>query len=235
MDFKSHIKELRERLLKIVIIYILSTLLVFFKWQIIYDWMKRPLSEVFNKPMIFTSLTEPFITALKISLYGGFILSLPFILWHIWRFISPALYESEKKIAILFVFFTFLMFLLGALFAYYIVFPLGIKVLIEFGGVNFEAMLKMSEYVGFFIKFMLGFSLSFELPVFSYFLAKINLIDDIILIRGFRYAVVIIFIVAAILTPPDPMTQILMAIPLIILYGVSILVVKAVNPYKEDL
>jgi len=226
MDFKSHIKELRERLLKIVIIYILSVLLVFFKWQVVYEWMKKPLMDAFNKPMIFTSLTEPFVTALKIALYGGFVLSLPFILWHIWKFISPALYENEKKIAILFVFFSFLMFLLGALFAYYIVFPLGVKVLIGFGGVDFEAMLKMSEYVGFFIKFMLGFSLSFELPVFSYFLAKINVIDDIILIRGFRYAVVVIFIISAILTPPDPLTQVLMAIPLILLYLVSIIVVK---------
>jgi sec-independent protein translocase protein TatC len=233
-EIRPHIAELRNRLFKIVISYGVAFLIVFMNWQIVYAWMKKPLEQAFDKPMIFTSLAEPFITALKISLYAGFVLALPFIMWQVWKFIAPALYENEKKMAIPFVFWSTVMFLSGVVFAYYVVFPLGANVLIHFGGVDFVAMLKMSEYIGFFAKFMFGFGIAFELPVFSYALAKLDLITDKTLIDGFRYAVVIIFIVAAILTPPDPMTQLLMAIPLVILYGVSILVAKIVNPYKEE-
>ena len=233
-NIRPHIAELRSRLIKIVISYGVAFLIVFTNWQIVYGWMKKPLESVFHRAMIFTSLSEPFITALKISLYAGFVLALPFIMWQVWKFIAPALYENEKRMAIPFVFWTTIMFLVGVSFAYYVVFPFGANVLINFGGVNFEAMLKMSEYIGFFAKFMFGFGIAFELPVFSYALAKLDLITDKTLMDGFRYAIVIIFIVAAILTPPDPATQFLMAIPLIILYGVSILIVRMVNPYKEQ-
>ena len=232
-EIKPHLVELRSRLFKIVISYGVGFLIVFTNWQLVYAWMKKPLDSAFDKAMIFTSLAEPFITALKISLYAGFVLALPFIMWQVWKFIAPALYENEKKMAIPFVFWATVMFLGGVSFAYYIVFPFGANVLINFGGIQFEAMLKMSEYIGFFAKFMFGFGIAFELPVFSYFLAKLDLITDKTLIGGFRYAIVGIFIVSAILTPPDPATQFLMAIPLIILYGVSIIVVKMVNPYKE--
>jgi sec-independent protein translocase protein TatC len=233
-EIKPHLVELRSRLIKIAISYGIAFLVVFTNWQIVYAWMKKPLEKAFDKAMIFTSLAEPFLTALKIALYAGFVLALPFIMWQVWKFIAPALYENEKKMAIPFVFWATVMFLGGVAFAYYVVFPFGANVLINFGGVQFEAMLKMSEYIGFFAKFMFGFGIAFELPVFSYFLAKLDLITDQTLIAGFRYAIVIIFIVAAILTPPDPATQFMMAIPLIILYGVSILIVKMVNPEKKD-
>ena len=233
-EIRPHIAELRNRLFKIVISYGVAFLIVFMNWQLVYAWMKKPLESAFDKAMIFTSLAEPFITALKISLYAGFVLALPFIMWQVWKFIAPALYENEKKMAVPFVFWGTIMFLTGVGFAYYIVFPFGANVLINFGGIQFEAMLKMSEYIGFFAKFMFGFGIAFELPVFAYFLAKLDLITDKTLIGGFRYAIVIIFIASAILTPPDPATQFLMAIPLIVLYGVSILIVKMVNPYQES-
>jgi len=232
-EIRPHIAELRNRLFKIVISYGVAFLIVFSNWQIVYAWMKKPLESAFDKAMIFTSLAEPFITALKISLYAGFVLALPFIMWQVWKFIAPALYENEKRMSIGFVFWATFMFLSGISFAYYVVFPFGADILIHFGGIQFEAMLKMSEYIGFFAKFMFGFGIAFELPVFSYFLAKLDLITDQTLIGGFRYAVVGIFILSAILTPPDPATQFLMAIPLIILYGVSIIVVKIVNPAKR--
>jgi sec-independent protein translocase protein TatC len=232
-EIRPHIAELRSRLFKIVISYGVAFIVVFMNWQLVYAWMKKPLESAFDKAMIFTSLAEPFITALKISLYAGFVLALPFIMWQVWKFIAPALYENEKKMAIPFVFWGTVMFVSGVAFAYYVVFPFGANVLINFGGIQFEAMLKMSEYIGFFAKFMFGFGIAFELPVFSYFLAKLDLITDQTLIGGFRYAIVVIFIVSAILTPPDPATQFLMAIPLIILYGVSIIIVKMVNPAKK--
>jgi sec-independent protein translocase protein TatC len=126
------------------------------------------------------------------------------------------------------------MFAVGAAFAYYVVFPVGFKVLVTFGGAEFTAMPKMSEYVSFFGKLMLGFGIAFELPVVTYFLAKLGLVTDRTLIEFSRYAIVIIFILAAVLTPPDLFSQLAMATPLLILYGISILIAKIVNPEKKE-
>jgi sec-independent protein translocase protein TatC len=123
------------------------------------------------------------------------------------------------------------MFLLGAAFCYYVVVPLAFAFLIGFGSALFTALPSIGEYVGFFTKIIVGFGLSFEMPVVIFFFAKLGLVDDKALKDFFRYAIVIIFTIAAILTPPDILSQFLMAVPLIILYGISILVAKAVNPY----
>jgi sec-independent protein translocase protein TatC len=124
-----------------------------------------------------------------------------------------------------------LMFALGASFCYYIVVPIAFGFLIAFGSALFTALPSIGEYVGFFTKFLVGFGLSFEMPVIIFFFAKLGLVDDQGLKEFFRYAIVIIFIVAGILTPPDILSQFLMAGPLLMLYGISILVAKAVNPY----
>jgi sec-independent protein translocase protein TatC len=126
------------------------------------------------------------------------------------------------------------MFLAGASFAYYIVFPYGFTYLVNFGGDSINAMISIGEYLGFFLKLIFGFGVSFELPVFTFFLALLGLITDRSLTSFFKYAVLIIFIFAALLTPPDILTQFLMALPLIALYGLSIVIVKMVNPYKEE-
>jgi sec-independent protein translocase protein TatC len=126
------------------------------------------------------------------------------------------------------------MFLIGVLFAYYIVTPFGFQFLITFGSFLYTPLINIEDYVGFFTKIMLGFGIAFELPVFAYFLALLGLVTDRTLKDFFKYAVVIIFVLAALLTPPDILTQLLMAAPLIILYGVSILIVAAVNPEKSD-
>lgn len=187
-----------------------------------------------DSKIIFTGLAEPFFTAVKISLFAGFFFALPFILYQVWAFIAPGLYEHEKKLVLPFVFWGTLMFVIGAAFAYYVVFPVGFKVLVQFGGGEFTAMPKMSEYVSFFGKLMLGFGIAFELPVVTYFLAKLGLVTDRTLIEFSRYAIVIIFILAAILTPPDLFSQLAMATPLLILYGISILIAKVVNPEKKE-
>jgi len=199
--------------------------------------MSAPLLEALqlqkNSQIIFTGLAEPFFTAVKISLFAGFFMALPFILYQIWAFIAPGLYPEEKKLVLPFVFWGSLMFIAGAAFAYYVVFPVGFKVLVTFGGSEFTAMPKMSEYVSLFGKLMLGFGIAFELPVVTYFLAKLGLVTDKTLKEFSRYAIVIIFILAALLTPPDLFSQIAMAMPLLILYGISIFIAKLVNPEKE--
>jgi sec-independent protein translocase protein TatC len=237
-EIKPHIAELRSRLIKIVIIYFLFFIVAFVFWKDIFQWMSKPLLEALklsnNSEIIFTGLAEPFFTAVKISLFAGLFLSLPFILYQIWAFIAPGLYEHEKKLILPFVFWGTVMFVAGAAFAYYVVFPVGFKMLITFGGSEFTAMPRMSEYVSFFGKLMLGFGIAFEMPVVTYFLAKLGLVTDKTLINFSRYAIVIIFILAAVLTPPDLFSQLAMAAPLLILYGVSILIAKMVNPEKTE-
>jgi len=175
-----------------------------------------------------------FFVALKVSFFAGLLAALPFILYQLWLFVSPGLYASEKKMVIPFVAGGSIMFFIGVMFAYYVVTPFGFQFLITFGSFLYTPLINIEDYVGFFTKIMMGFGISFELPVFAYFLALLGLVTDRTLIEFFRYAVLIIFVLAALLTPPDVLTQLLMAAPLIILYGVSILIVRAVNPHAKE-
>ena len=173
-----------------------------------------------------------FFVALKVSFFAGLLGALPFILYQLWLFVAPGLYNEEKKLVIPFVVGGSIMFFIGVLFAYYVVTPFGFQFLITFGSFLYTPFINIEDYVGFFTKIMFGFGIAFELPVFAYFLALLGLITDRTMKDFFKYAVVIIFVVAALLTPPDILTQMLMAAPLILLYGLSILIVRAVNPDK---
>ncbi len=175
-----------------------------------------------------------FFVALKVSFFAGLLIALPVILWQLWLFIAPGLYEHEKKMVLPFVLGGSLMFLVGVLFAYYVVTPFGFQFLITFGSFLYTPLINIEDYVGFFTKIMLGFGIAFELPVVAYFLGLMGLITDRTLKDFFKYAIVIIFLLAALLTPPDVLTQMLMAGPLILLYGLSILIVRHVNPDKSD-
>ena len=175
-----------------------------------------------------------FFVALKVSFFAALLGALPFILYQLWLFISPGLYANEKKMIIPFVLGGSIMFFIGVLFAYYIVTPFGFQFLITFGSFLYTPLINIEDYVGFFAKIMMGFGIAFELPVFAYFLALLGLVTDRTLKDFFKYAILIIFVLAALLTPPDILTQLLMAFPLILLYGVSILIVRMVNPDKGD-
>ena len=175
-----------------------------------------------------------FFVALKVSFFAAILGALPFILYQLWLFIAPGLYENEKQMVYPFVIGGAFMFFIGVLFAYYVVTPFGFQFLITFGSFLYTPLINIEDYVGFFTKILAGFGIAFELPVLAYTLGKIGLITDKSLKDFFKYAVVIIFILAALLTPPDILTQLLMAAPLIILYGVSILILKYVNPHEEE-
>ena len=175
-----------------------------------------------------------FFVALKVSFFAGLIGAMPFILYQLWLFIAPGLYSNEKKMVIPFVAGGSFMFFIGVIFAYYIVTPFGFQFLITFGSFLYTPFINIEDYVGFFTKIMFGFGIAFELPVFAYFLALLGLITDRSMIDFFKYAVVMIFVLAALLTPPDILTQMLMAAPLIVLYGLSILIVRAVNPAPKE-
>ncbi len=188
----------------------------------------------FNGQITTHQVGGAFFVALKVSFFAALLLAMPFILYQLWLFVAPGLYSHEKKMVLPFVIGGSIMFLIGVLFAYYIVTPFGFQFLITFGAFLYTPLINIEDYVGFFTKIMLGFGLAFELPVFAYFLALLGLVTDRTLKDFFKYAIVIIFLVAALLTPPDILTQLLMAAPLVILYGVSILIVAAVNPEKPE-
>ncbi len=175
-----------------------------------------------------------FFVALKVSFFAGLLGALPFVLYQLWLFIAPGLYDNEKKMILPFVLGGSFMFMVGILFAYYVVTPFGFQFLITFGSFLYTPLINIEDYVGFFTKIMMGFGIAFELPVVAYFLAVLGLVTDKSLKDFFKYAIIIIFILAALLTPPDVLTQLLMAAPLILLYGLSIIIVKYVNPYVEE-
>jgi len=240
-ELRPHLVELRKRLVISALSLIVMFLAMFYFHEIILNWMVEPLNnaliEVGKKSvhaadgMVTTSqVGGAFFVALKVSFFAAIVGALPIILSQIWLFIAPGLYTNEKKMIIPFIIGGTTMFVSGVLFAYYVVTPFGFDFLITFGSFKFTPLINIEDYVGFFTKIMFGFGIAFELPVFAYFLALLGLVDDRQMISFFKYAIIIIFVVAALLTPPDVLTQMLMAGPLIILYGISIIIVKFVNP-----
>ena len=235
-DLKPHIADLRKRLTISTITVVVMFFACFSFYEPILEWMMAPVKHALpvGTSMIAVEIQETFFTAMKVAFFAGFIISLPVIFWQLWLFLAPGLYDHEKKLVVPFVFFATLMFLLGASFAYYIVVPVGFDFLIAFGNSVVSVLPSIGKYVGFFTKLLTGFGIAFELPVITFFLAKIGLVNDQMLKDFFRYAVVLIFIVAAVLTPPDVISQVLMAAPLLILYGVSIYIAKVFNPAQKE-
>ena len=235
-DLKPHIADLRKRLVISCLTVAAMFFVCFSFYEPILTWMMVPVEAVLpkNSQMVAVEIQETFFTALKVAFFAGFIVSLPVIFWQLWLFLAPGLYDHEKKLVIPFVFFATLMFVSGSAFAYYIVVPVGFEFLINFGSTVVTVLPSIGKYVGFFTKLLIGFGIAFELPVITFFLAKIGLVDDRMLKDFFRYAIILIFVVSALLTPPDVISQLLMAAPLTLLYGVSIYIAKVFNPAPKE-
>ena len=244
-ELRPHLVELRKRLGLSVLSVFIAFIIAFIFHESILAWVTAPLNEALDEVaqlskkaadgMVTThQVGGAFFVALKVSFFAALLGALPYILYQIWLFVAPGLYSNEKKMVLPFVVGGTIMFGVGVLFAYYIVTPFGFQFLITFGSFLYTPLINIEDYVGFFTKIMMGFGIAFELPVFAYFLALLGLVTDQTLKDFFKYAVLIIFVLAALLTPPDVLTQLLMAAPLIILYGVSILIVRAVNPHIEE-
>jgi sec-independent protein translocase protein TatC len=232
-DLKPHLAELRKRLGISVVVVIVFAFVAFGFNKYIIEFAKAPLVGVVNGDPFIGGIGI-FFTALKISIFTGFIFALPVVFSQIWAFIAPGLYDHEKKYVIPFVSISTLMFILGMAFAYYMVIPLGFQFLWMFAGNLVNFLQTLDEYIGIFTKILFGFGIAFELPVILFFLGMLGLVNDKNLKDFSGYAILIIFVIAAILTPPDVITQLLMAGPLILLYGLSIIIVQMVNPYKKD-
>jgi sec-independent protein translocase protein TatC len=237
MPLTSHLEELRKRLVRILIAVGIAFLGCFAFKEELFRIIAQPLISVLPQGsyMVYTGLPEAFFTYIKVSFYAGLFVASPVVLYHIWKFISPGLFPKEKKFVAPFVITSSLLFVGGVCFGYFLVLPSAYKFFLEFTTDFLKPMLSMREYLTLTLKLLLAFGVIFEIPVFLFFMTKIGLVTPRKLARMRRYAIVICFIVAAIITPtPDAFTQCMMAIPMVILYEVGIIVSKLAVRNKDD-
>lgn len=244
-SFVAHLSELRSRLIKsLIYIFIFFTISYTFA-EDIYSFLVQPYADAvknsnLDRRLIFTALHETFITYLKVSFFAALFIGSPFILIQVWKFIAPGLYKHEKKALLPYLVATPTLFLLGGMLVYYLVMPLAIKFFLSFettaeiGSLPIQLEAKVNEYLALIMRLIFAFGISFQLPVVLSLLARVGFVDSVYLKKRRRYVIVIIFAVAAILTPPDPITQIGLGIPLLILYELSILSVKLIEKKKSN-
>jgi sec-independent protein translocase protein TatC len=224
----THLTELRNRMIKCFIgIGIFFVGSYFFKEEL-FNILVAPLKKVMNTgdKLIYTGLPEAFFTYIKTSLITGIMLASPIIIYQFWVFIAPGLYKNEKKVLIPIVFLSSFFFLAGSSFGYFLVFPLGFKFFLSFTTDTISALPSMKEYLSFASKLLLAFGLAFELPLVLTFLAKLGIVSVDFLKKKRKYAILLFFLGGAILTPPDVVTQVMMAVPLMLLYEISIIGAK---------
>jgi len=224
MGFFEHLEEFRKRLI-VSLIAIFVTFLLCWNWAPqLFEILARPVRRVLppGQNLSYTTLTEPFLMYFRVSMLAAIILASPVILWQIWLFVSPALYRREKRLVLPFVGIGFLFFISGCAFGYYEAFPLVVGFLIGVGK-PFNAVITINEYLGTASKVILGLGLVFETPILIFFLARIGIVSEKWLLAKFKYAVLVIFIIAAVITPtPDVATQLVFALPMILLYLLGI-------------
>jgi sec-independent protein translocase protein TatC len=236
MTFLEHVGELRSRLIKIVIsIGVFSSVAYYFWRQVLLVFTYYPLRGIPQKPaLVFTSLPDSFLLSLKVAFAAGLFVSFPVVIYQIWAFVAPGLYRKEKSWVVPFMLSSTLCFLVGASFAYFVIIPLAFKFLISYTTGILTPMITINEYIGFIVKILLAFGLVFEMPVMAWVGAKMGFLTPRFLWDKMRYSIVIIFIVAAVLTPPDVVSQVLMALPLLLLYFISILVTWLARPPEKE-
>ena len=236
-SFTSHFIELRSRLLNsLLFIFVIFIISYIFAEQI-YNFLVEPYAHAVkddqnSRRLIFTALHETFITYIKVAFFSAIFLGSPVLLIQIYKFIAPGLYKNEKKAILPYLISTPILFLLGGFLVYYLVMPLAIKFFLSFETLGTNTTLpiqleaKVNEYLSLIMRLIFAFGISFQLPIVLNLLARIGVVNSNYLKTRRRYVIVIIFAIAAILTPPDPITQVGLAIPLLLLYELSILTVK---------
>ena len=242
----EHLTELRSRLIRSVVAFALCMIAAFTVATHIFNFLANPIVEILKEngqspDLIFTGLQQGFMVNIRISLFGGFMVSFPYISFQLWKFVAPGLYKNEKRAFLPFLLASPLLFLLGASFAFYIVMPLAFDFFIGFQQENADVsdlvgityLGTINEYLGLTMKFIIAFGLCFQLPVLLTLMGKVGLISSEVLAKSRKYAVVGILVLAAIVTPPDVITQIILFTVVYALYEVSVLLVKWVEKKKE--
>jgi len=236
--FTEHLGELRDRLVRSFIAVAIGFVAAYFFKEKLFEILIAPLviamGENGNAQMIFTGLPEAFFTYLKVALLTGIILATPVLFYEFWMFVSPGLYRAEKKYFLPIVFLSVFFFAVGASFGYFIVFPYGFKFFLGFATETISAMPSMKEYLSFASKMLLAFGFVFELPLVLTFMARMGLVTVPFLKKNRKYAILLFFVGAALITPPDVVTQVMMALPLMLLYEISIIGAKIFGKKKTD-
>ncbi len=236
MPFTGHLEELRNRLVICFIAIGIGFIISYGFKEKIFHYLTIPLISAMQAgdKLIFTGLPEAFFTYLKVSLLSGLMLAAPVLLYQFWVFVAPGLYDKERKLLIPIVMLSSFFFMGGALFGYFVVFPFGFKFFLGFATETIKPLPSMREYLSFSSKLLLAFGLVFELPLVITFLARLGIVTVEFLKKNRKYALLLFFVFAAILTPPDVVTQIMMAFPLMLLYEISILGARIFGKKKSQ-
>ena len=226
LPFLGHLAELRKRLIHCAIAVAIGFLISYYFSEDLFRILMSPLKDNLpgNDRLIFTNLPEMFLTYIKTAFITGLLLASPVIFYEMWLFIAPGLYQNEKKYVIPFVIFSTVLFIGGSLFGYFIVFPFGFKFFLGYANDYIQALPSVKQYFSFSTKLLLAFGIVFELPVVIFFLSRTGVVTVDFLRKNRKYAILLTFAMAAILTPPDVITQFMMAGPLIILYEIGIFI-----------
>ena len=247
MSLLEHLTELRQRLVRSFVALLVLFFVCYYFSDILYSFLAQPLADAFattggNRRMIYTALHEAFFTYIKVAFFAAFFLAFPFIGTEIWRFVAPGLYNHEKKAVLPLLVATPVLFFMGGAFAYYVVFPMAWKFFLGFeaagggigGGMAIQLEAKVGEYLSLVMRLIFAFGLCSELPVIMLLLAHLGIATSKGMAEKRRYAVVAAFVAAAILTPPDVISQICLAIPTMLLYEVSIVAVRMTEKRKRE-
>jgi len=233
MSLMEHLDELRRRIVHSALYLFGGFIVAYYFHERLYAFVEAPLDRLHIK-LNYTHPMDPLNLYLQVSLIGGAIIASPFILYQVWLFIAPGLYQRERRFVVPFMVATVGLFLTGAFFGYWYVLPGALKILIVDFGSKFNSIITIEEYTGFFMSVILGLGISFEMPVLIFFLAMFGIVSPSFLWKNIRYAILAVFLVAAIITPsPDPWTMCIYAIPMLVLYMIGIAVAWWVHPSRR--
>ena len=240
MNFFDHIKELRQKLMYSIIFFIFAFIVSFYFSQAIFEFLAKPLTSILGEGsgLIYTALQEAFLTNVKVAFFTAAFISFPFLSIQVWSFVAPGLLKKEKQISLPTLIAIPFLFILGAAVVYYVISPIAWKFFLSFqtshaDGINITLQAKMNEYLSLMMTFIFAFGIAFQLPVVLLLLVRFNILTIEQLVAFRKYAILLAFVFAAIITPPDPFSQISLALPVIILYEVSILISKFLSKRKK--
>ena len=239
-----HLVELRSRLIKTMIMITILFVIFYFFADSIYNFLVQPYADAVEgeegRRLIFTALHETFFTYIKVALFASLFISLPFLLIQLWIFVAPGLYKNEKSVVVPYLLATPILFILGSALVYYLIMPLAIKFFLSFesiggnGALPIQLEAKVNEYLSLIMRLILAFGLCFQLPVALTLMARVGFVSSESLRKNRKYVIVGVFAVAAILTPPNPISQIGLGIPILLLYELSLIAVSFIEKLKNN-
>src|SRR5215211_2740116 len=234
MTLIEHLGELRSRIIKVGVAFFVAAVVAWFFRVRIFGWLLAPAGDALSGKLSVTSVTEQLFTDMKLALYVGFLLTIPVLLYQAWAFVAPAVGDMGRAFTYTIITLASALFLAGVAFGYFAVLPIGTQILLTWAPDRYNTIITSQFYLQFVTRFLLAFGIVFELPAATYVGAKLELIDAPLLKRYRRHAIVINFVLAAALTPgQDPFSMILMAVPMVLMYELSIIIARYVNPVAE--